>query len=112
MKHFMINNYTMLLGENMLENKNLIEKCDSNYIWLCVNDFPSINVIIESHKVPPKILESAGHFCFHNTNHGNTKSATITTSKISNVILSENSVMFKTDKDVQSFTLNFYEKHS
>ena len=103
MKYYTYSNITIVLGQNDIDNWEIIKnykKVNQNYIWMHLDSYPSGHIIILSENVDNEILKYAGSICKENTKYRNIPNLKICYTKLSNILKGDKvgEVIFKQNK--------------
>lgn len=107
MKHFLLENIIIKLGQNKKENWELLDNSNDNFIWLHLDKFPSGYVIIEDSSPNETVIKYAAEICKSHTKYRNFKNLSISITTINNLQKGENigEVFFKSNKKVKKYKI-------
>ena len=108
MKVFEYESVVIKLGENALENTQLIKDALPNYTWIHLKSFPSGHVIIETEETTPALLSHAASICLQGTKQKKMKNVVTSVTSISNLYLTDKmgEVEFKSNRKVLSIKIS------
>lgn len=96
------NNKKIIIGQNAIENWDIIDFKSDN-IWLHLNSFPSCHVIIEDKSPPEEVINYAAMLCKENTKYRNLKNLKICYTKCNNLVKGQDigSINYKSKRQVK-----------
>lgn len=95
------------LGENAVENTELVKCSNPNFTWVHLKSFPSGHVVIESSNPSRDLLQYASSLCLQNTKQKKMKNVMASITNISNLKLTDKKgeVEFISNRKVLSFRI-------
>lgn len=107
MKTVQIDDYTIHRGENAMDNWELVETSEPNWIWLHLNSFSSPHIVIESAEPESYIISAAASMCREHTKYKNLPNLKFCYTPISNLEkgTETGSVTFKSHRKIKFFKM-------
>jgi len=87
MKIFIIDDITVILGNNAQENTQLVKESNQNYIWFHLKSFSSPHLILQAQNPSKSDIIKSAQLLKDNTKYKNMKNLTIEYTQIKNVKL-------------------------
>lgn len=108
MKVFEYDDTVVNLGQNALENTQLVGESNPNHVWVHLESFPSGHVIIQCEEPSNEVLTYAMNICLEGTRQKNMKNVKASVTKVSNLILTDTpgEVIFKSNRKVKSIKIS------
>ena len=85
MKQFVIEGKICKIGNNAIENWNLLSETNQDHYFFHLSKFPSCYVILETENPTKSMIKKCAEYCKQNTKYKNIKSLNVDYCKCSNV---------------------------
>lgn len=108
MKYKTVNNTTYIIGENAMDNWNILDSSPLEYYFFHLSSFPSCYVIAKTEYLNDEVMHNGSMLCLNNTKYKKIPNIYVDICKCKNLKKTSNvgEVQFVKKKNITKYKLN------